>query len=79
VRVTTLHGLKGHEFRRVAIIGVAEGIVPAPDTLTPAAEDPTARAHDLQRERGLLYMACTRTAEELYMSYCGRASPFLPP
>ncbi|GII93111.1 UvrD-helicase domain-containing protein [Sinosporangium siamense] len=79
VRVTTLHGMKGLEFRRVAVIGVADGVVPAPGALTPAGEDPTARAHDLQRERGLLYVACTRAYELLYVSYSGRASPFLPP
>ncbi|MFC7385914.1 UvrD-helicase domain-containing protein [Sphaerisporangium rhizosphaerae] len=79
VRVSTLHGLKGLEFRYVALVGVADGVVPAQDTLTPADDDPTARAHDLQRERGLLYMACTRAAERLYVSYSGRASPFLPP
>ncbi|MFJ2028923.1 UvrD-helicase domain-containing protein [Streptosporangium sp. NPDC087985] len=78
VRVTTLHGMKGLEFRRVAVIGVADGIVPPLDSLTPADEDPSARAHDLQRERGLLYMACTRAGELLYVSYSGRASPFLP-
>ncbi|MEU0520011.1 UvrD-helicase domain-containing protein [Streptosporangium sp. NPDC006007] len=78
VRVTTLHGMKGLEFRRVAVIGVADGIVPAPDSLTPADEDPGARAHDLQRERGLLYVACTRARELLYVSHSGRASPFLP-
>ncbi|GAA3129403.1 ATP-dependent helicase [Planomonospora alba] len=78
VRVTTLHGMKGLEFRRVAVIGVADGIVPAPDSLTPAGEDLTARAHDLQRERGLLYVACTRARELLYVSHSGRASPFLP-
>ncbi|GIN05335.1 UvrD-helicase domain-containing protein [Planomonospora venezuelensis] len=78
VRVTTLHGMKGLEFRRVAVIGVSDGIVPAPDSLTPAGEDPSARAHDLQRERGLLYVACTRAEEVLYVSYSGRASPFLP-
>ncbi|WP_062442970.1 UvrD-helicase domain-containing protein [Herbidospora daliensis] len=78
VKVTMLHGMKGLEFRRVAVIGVAEGIIPAPDALTPHAEDPMARAHDLQRERGLLYVACTRANELLYVSYSGRASPFLP-
>ncbi|MEV0969093.1 UvrD-helicase domain-containing protein [Microtetraspora glauca] len=78
VKVTMLHGMKGLEFRRVAVIGVADGIVPAPEALTPAAEDPTARAHDLQRERGLLYVACTRASEMLYVSHTGRASPFLP-
>ncbi|MDH2429892.1 UvrD-helicase domain-containing protein [Sphaerisporangium sp. TRM90804] len=79
VRVTPFHRLKGLEFQRVALVGVSEGVVPAPDALTPADEDPTARAHDLQRERGLLYMACTRAGERLYVSYSGRASPFLPP
>jgi hypothetical protein len=78
VRVTTLHGMKGLEFRRVAVIGVADGVVPAPDSLTPAGEDLSARAHDLQRERGLLYVACTRARELLYVSHSGRASPFLP-
>ncbi|MFF5206795.1 UvrD-helicase domain-containing protein [Streptosporangium sp. NPDC000396] len=78
VRVTTLHGMKGLEFRRVAVIGVTDGIVPAPESLTPADEDPAARAHDLQRERGLLYVACTRARELLYVSHSGRASPFLP-
>jgi hypothetical protein len=78
VRVTTLHGMKGLEFRRVAVIGVTDGIVPDPDALTPVGEDPAARAHDLQRERGLLYVACTRARELLYVSHSGRASPFLP-
>ncbi|GAA2890099.1 ATP-dependent helicase [Streptosporangium fragile] len=78
VRVTTLHGMKGLEFRRVAVIGVADGIVPDPASLTPVGEDPAARAHDLQRERGLLYVACTRAVEFLYVSHSGRASPFLP-
>src|SRR5690606_16164890 len=53
VRVMVLHGMKGLEFRRVAVIGVADGVIPAPDALTPAEEDPVARAHDMQRERGL--------------------------
>ncbi|RBQ18523.1 DNA helicase UvrD [Spongiactinospora rosea] len=78
VRVCTLHAMKGLEFRRVAVIGVTDGIVPSPAALTPATEDPAARAHDLQRERGLLYVACTRAAELLYVSHSGRASPFLP-
>lgn len=79
VTVTSLHGMKGLELSRVAVIGVADGVVPAPEALTPAEEDAAARAHDLQRERGLLYTACTRTTELLYVSYTGRASPFLPP
>ncbi len=79
VRVTTMHGMKGLELARVAVVGVADGVVPAPDALTPAEEDAAARAHDLQRERGLLFVACTRATERLYVSYSGTASPFLPP
>ena len=44
--------MKGLELSRVAVIGVADGVVPAPEALTPAEEDAAARAHDLQRERG---------------------------
>ena len=60
VRIGTMHGMKGLEFQAVAIIGVADGIVPAPAAVTPAADDPLAHAQDLQRERCLLFVACTR-------------------
>ncbi|MEU6999460.1 UvrD-helicase domain-containing protein [Nonomuraea sp. NPDC046570] len=73
VRVTTLHGLKGLEFERVALIGIAEGVVPEK-----LPEDPATRARVLQRERGLLYVACTRARSLLYVSHSGRGSPLLP-
>ncbi|MEV0591562.1 UvrD-helicase domain-containing protein [Nonomuraea cavernae] len=72
VRVSTFQNLKGLEFERVALIGVAEGIVPE----TPP-DDPGARARLLQRERGMLYVACTRARSMLYISHSGRGSPFL--
>ncbi|WP_431895833.1 UvrD-helicase domain-containing protein [Nonomuraea sp. bgisy101] len=72
VRVTTLHGLKGLEFERVALIGIAEGVMPEP-----LPNDPASRARVLQRERGLLYVACTRARSMLYVSHAGRGSPFL--
>lgn len=72
VLVTTFHGLKGLEFDRVALIGVTEGVVPE----TPP-DDPGLRATALQRERSVLYVACTRARELLYISHSGRASPFL--
>ena len=40
VRVGTMHGMKGLEFQAVAVIGVADGIVPAPSALTDGAERP---------------------------------------
>jgi hypothetical protein len=77
VRVGTMHGMKGLEFQAVAVIGVTEGIVPAPAAVTPAADDPVAHAQDLQRERCLLFVACTRARDHLYLSYTGSPSPFM--
>ncbi|MFG6196410.1 UvrD-helicase domain-containing protein [Nonomuraea sp. JJY05] len=72
VRASTFQHLKGLEFERVALIGVAEGVVPEPPP-----EDPDARARALQRERSILFVACTRARAMLYISHSGRGSPFL--
>jgi superfamily I DNA/RNA helicase len=77
VRIGTMHGMKGLEFQAVAVIGVADGIVPAPSAVTPKEDDPVAHAQDLQRERCLLFVACTRARDHLYLSYTGSPSPFL--
>lgn len=77
VRAGTMHGMKGLEFQAVAAIGVAEGMVPAPAAVTPADVDSVAHAQDLQRERCVLFVACTRARDHLYLSYSGRPSPFL--
>ena len=76
-RVGTMHRMKGLEFQAVAVIGVADGVVPAPAAVTPAETDPLAHAQDLQRERCLLFVACTRARDHLYVSYSGSPSPFL--
>ncbi|MCK2213062.1 AAA family ATPase [Actinomadura sp. ATCC 31491] len=73
VRAATFRQLKGLEFERVALIGVAEGVVPEPPP-----EEPGARARALQRERSILFVACTRARAMLYISHYGRGSPFLP-
>ncbi len=78
VRAGTMHGMKGLEFQAVAVIGVESGAVPAPSALTPADEDPLAYEQDLQRERCVLFVACTRARDHLYASWTGQPSPFLP-
>ena len=78
VRAGTMHGMKGLEFQAIAAIGVAEGMVPATAAVTPAAIDPVAHTQDLQRERCVLFVACTRARDHLYLSYSGSPSPFLP-
>jgi superfamily I DNA/RNA helicase len=46
--------------------------------VTAVAEDPLAHDQDLQRERCVLFVACTRARDHLYVSYTGQPSPFLP-
>lgn len=79
VRTGTMHTMKGLEFQAVAVIGVEEGLVPEPTAVTPESEDPIAHSQDLQRERCVLFVACTRARDHLYVSGTGEASPFLPP
>ena len=78
VRAGTMHAMKGLEFRAVAVIGVEEGVVPDPGAITADAGDPLAHLQDLQRERCVLFVACTRARDHLYVSHCGEPSRFLP-
>ena len=77
VRAGTMHGMKGLEFQAVAVIGAEDGTVPAPAAVTPAGADPLAHEQDLQRERCVLFVACTRARDHLHVSYTGAPSPFL--
>ena len=79
VRVGTMHAIKGLEFQAVAVIGVEQGLVPEPAALTPESEDALAHTQDLQRERCVLFVACTRARDHLYVSGTGELSTFLPP
>jgi superfamily I DNA/RNA helicase len=78
VRAGTMHAMKGLEFQAVAVIGVERGLVPEPAAVTPAAEDAATHAQDLQRERRVLFVACTRARDHLYVSGTGQPSIFLP-
>lgn len=78
VRLGTMHAMKGLEFGCVAVIGAESGIVPATKSVTPIEEDPVAHAEDTQRERCLLFVACTRPRDVLVVSYSGTPSRFLP-
>lgn len=77
VRTGTMHSMKGLEFQAVALIGVEDRVIPAGVAVTAEAEDPLAHAQDLQRERCLLFVACTRARDHLVVSYAGAPSPFL--
>ena len=78
VRVGTMHAMKGLEFQAVAVIGVEQGLVPEPAAITPESEDAVTHAQDLQRERCVLFAACTRARDHLFVSGTGAPSTFLP-
>jgi superfamily I DNA/RNA helicase len=81
VRAGTMHAMKGLEFRAVAVIGAEDGAVPDPAVITTKGGaddgDPLARTQNLQRERCVLFVACTRARDHLYVSHTGAPSPFL--
>lgn len=77
VHVSTMHGMKGLEFRCVALVGVEHDLLPLRAAITPAAEDAVAHEHDVLRERCLLFVAATRARDALRVSYVDQASPFL--
>ncbi|GAA2616986.1 ATP-dependent helicase [Dactylosporangium fulvum] len=78
VRVATMHRMKGLEFQCLAVVGLDAGVLPAPNAVTSAAEDPHAHRQDLQRERCLLFVALTRARDVLYLSHSGTPSTLLP-
>lgn len=77
VRVGTMHRFKGLEFRCVAVIDCDDDTMPDRWALTPAAVDPVQRSVDMHRERCLLYVACTRARESLWVGWSGQRSRFL--
>jgi hypothetical protein len=77
VRVSTMHKMKGMEYRCVLVAGIDATSVPAGGALAPRDEDPIAHDHDLHRERCLLFVACTRARDALHVTYSASPSPFL--
>lgn len=77
VRVGTMHRMKGLEFRCMAVAGVSAKQVPATNAVTPIEDDKQIHQQDLEREKCLLFVACTRAREELLVTWHGEPSPFL--
>ena len=60
VTLITVHNTKGLEFRRVVITGFESGVFPREDK----------KGDDLEEERRLMYVGCTRAMDELYLTSC---------
>ena len=63
--VATVHQAKGREWSTVAVVQMTEGIFPHK------------RSTDLQEERNLFFVACSRPEKRLILSYSGQKSKFL--
>ena len=74
--VGTMHSAKGLEFRAVIVAGCDRQAVPATWVLDEASDE-AERKDLLERERNLLYVACTRAREHLTVTYTGEPSRFL--
>jgi len=61
VRLMSLHGAKGLEFRAVFIIGCEDGNLPHEHSIAEGS---------LEEERRLFYVGITRAKERLYVSHC---------
>lgn len=79
VRVGTMHELKGLEFRCVALVGVSDHLLPPKAAVEAAEGDQVALEQVVQRERRLLFMACTRARDALYVSHVGSPSRLVEP
>ncbi|GAA1935424.1 ATP-dependent helicase [Streptomyces sodiiphilus] len=77
VNVGTMHTFKGLEYRYTAVVGVNDRALPNPSAITPEDVDRMQHEADLAAERCLLFVACTRARDGLYVSWTGRPSPFL--
>ncbi len=71
-------GMKGLEFRGMAVAGQSQGIVPMRSAVTAVEIDAQHHRKDLQSELGLLLVASTRAREVLRISWQhGDPSSFL--
>jgi len=59
--LSTMHSAKGLEFDVVYVIHAADGNIPS--------DMATGSASEIEEERRLLYVACTRAREQLYVSH----------
>jgi superfamily I DNA/RNA helicase len=76
VRVATMHRAKGTEFARVVLAGVSDSFLPFGWLLDKSPDDDHADIE--QRERLLLYVACTRARDQLVVTWHGTPSRFIP-
>lgn len=63
VTISTVHAVKGLEFKVVFVVGLEEGIFPIQRATS---------STDIEEERRLMYVALTRAEERLYLSHASK-------
>lgn len=76
LNLSTMHLAKGLEYRAVAVIACDDDVIPSPSRLA-ALSDPGDLKEAYELERHLLYVACTRARDHLFVSGVHPASEFL--
>ena len=74
--LATMHLAKGLEFKAVAVLGCDDEVVPLQSRLS-AITDPADLEDVYNTERHLLYVACTRARDQLFVSGVRPGSEFL--
>ncbi|MBC6994306.1 3'-5' exonuclease [Neolewinella lacunae] len=76
VTISTMHLAKGLEFKAVAVMACDEDVIPSPERIENVLD--MAQIEEVyETERHLLYVACTRARDFLWISCAGGASEFL--
>ncbi|MGC4862304.1 UvrD-helicase domain-containing protein [Micromonospora sp. DT41] len=77
VHIGTMHRFKGLEYQRMIIAGVSDGLMPRQMINRYRDADPKRYQRERQRDRSLLFVAATRSRDELAVFWHGTPSPFL--
>lgn len=75
VSLGSMHRAKGLEFKVVVVMGCDADMLPRASVLEDMVDEAD-RAAFVEQERQLLYVACTRARERLFVTYSGRPSCF---
>jgi superfamily I DNA/RNA helicase len=78
IQTGTMHSCKGLEFARLVVSGANSDVLPHPLAVVSPTVDSHQHDLDVQRERCLLYVACTRARDELVVTSSGAPSRLLP-
>jgi superfamily I DNA/RNA helicase len=76
ISISTMHLAKGMEFRAVVVMACDDEVIPQQERIETVADD-TDLEEVYNTERHLLYVACTRARDHLFVTGVDPASEFL--